>query len=162
MGARVCVYVCVSVCACVHCGVSQCVCVWVCQCMQVCVCAHNVCVSACHSVCQLIILWTEKAAQYKTYHHILRPSCPKLQALVYYILPYAIGPRKLSANEQFFVDAQTVVTLLQTTQIISEVCLYNGPCAYTSSNKTKIVWIETELFFYPGWKRLVFMCMLGR
>ena len=48
----------------------------------------------------------------------------KLQALVYDILPsttavfsYAIGPRKLSANEQFFVGAQTVVNLLQTTQI---------------------------------------------
>ena len=48
----------------------------------------------------------------------------KLQALVYDILPsttavfsYAIGPRKLSANEQFFVGAQTVVSLLQTTQI---------------------------------------------
>ena len=57
----------------------------------------------------------------------------KLQALVYHILPsitavfsYAIGSRKLSANEQglFFVvvvggggGAQTVVMLLQTTQI---------------------------------------------
>ena len=41
----------------------------------------------------------------------------KLQALVYDILPsttavfsYAIGSRKLSANEQFFIGAQTVVT----------------------------------------------------
>ena len=48
----------------------------------------------------------------------------KLQALVYNILPpttavfsYAIGSRKLSAEEQFFVGAQTVVSLLQTTQI---------------------------------------------
>ena len=49
----------------------------------------------------------------------------KLQALVYDILPsttavfcYAIGSRKLSANEQFLVGAaQTVVSLLQTTQI---------------------------------------------
>ena len=48
---------------------------------------------------------------------------PKLQALVYDILPsttavfsYAIGPRKLSANEHFFGGAQTVVSLLQTTQ----------------------------------------------
>ena len=48
----------------------------------------------------------------------------KLQALVYDILPsttavfsYAIGSRKLSANEQFLVGAQTVVGLLQTTQI---------------------------------------------
>ena len=53
----------------------------------------------------------------------------KLQALVYDTLPsttavfnYATGCRKLSANEQFFVDAQTVVSLLQTTQIISDVC----------------------------------------
>ena len=45
----------------------------------------------------------------------------KLQALVYDILPsatavfsYAVGSRKLSANEQFFVGAQTVVSLLQT------------------------------------------------
>ena len=29
----------------------------------------------------------------------------------------AIGSRKLPANEQFFVGAQTVVSLLQTTQI---------------------------------------------
>ena len=54
----------------------------------------------------------------------------KLQALVYDILPsttavfsYAIGSRKLSDNEQFFfvflcVCAQTVVSLLQTAQII--------------------------------------------
>ena len=41
--------------------------------------------------------------------------CVKLQALVYDILPlttavfsYAIGSRKLSANEQFFVGAQTL------------------------------------------------------
>ena len=44
----------------------------------------------------------------------------KLQAPVYDILPsttavfsYAIGSRKLSANEQFFVGAQTLVSLLQ-------------------------------------------------
>ena len=53
---------------------------------------------------------------------------PKLQALVYHILPsttavfsHAIGPRKLSANEQVFVvvvvvvGAQTVVSLLRHT-----------------------------------------------
>ena len=44
----------------------------------------------------------------------------KLQALVYDVFPsttavlsYAIGSRKLSANEQFFVGAQTVVRLIQ-------------------------------------------------
>ena len=55
----------------------------------------------------------------------------KLQGLVYDTLPsatavfsYAIGSRKLSANEQFFVvvGAQTAASLLQTTQIISDVC----------------------------------------
>ena len=71
---------------------------------------------------------------------------PKLQTLVYDILPsttavfsYAIGSRKQSANEQFFVGAQTVVSLLQTTQIISDVCFKTDHAAYTSSNKTKIV-----------------------
>ena len=70
----------------------------------------------------------------------------KLQALVYDILPsttaifsYAIRSRKLSANEQFFVDAQTVVSLLQTTQIISDVCFITDDVAYASSNKTKII-----------------------
>ena len=73
----------------------------------------------------------------------------KLQALVYDILPsttgvfsYAIGSRKLSANEQFFfVGAQTVVSLLQTTQIqiISDVCFITDHVAYASSNQTKII-----------------------
>ena len=70
----------------------------------------------------------------------------KLQALVYDILPsttavlsYAIGSRKLSANEQFFGGSQTVVSLLQTTQIISNVCFITDHVAYASSNQTKIV-----------------------
>ena len=68
-----------------------------------------------------------------------RDDC-KLLALVYDILPwttavfsYAIGPRKLSANEQFFVGAQTVVSLLQTAQIMSDVCFYNWPCCLRHS-----------------------------
>jgi len=40
------------------------------------------------------------------------------------VFSYAIGSRKLSANEQFFVGAQTVIRLLQTTQIISRL-FYN-------------------------------------
>ena len=71
---------------------------------------------------------------------------PKLQALVYDILPsttavfsYAIGSRKLSANEQFFVGAETVVSFLQTTQIISDTCFTTERVAYPSSNITKIV-----------------------
>ena len=70
----------------------------------------------------------------------------KLQALVYDILPlatavfsYAIGWRKLSANEQFFVGGQTVIGLLQTTQMISDVCFITDHVAYVSTNETKIV-----------------------
>ena len=70
----------------------------------------------------------------------------KVQALVYDILPsttavfsYAIGSRKLSANEQFFVGAKTIVSLLQTTQIIPDVCFITDYVAYASSNKTTIV-----------------------
>ena len=79
----------------------------------------------------------------------------KLQALVYDILPstvfsYAIGSRKLSANEQFFVGAQTTVSLLQTTQIKQGVSFIAANKVYTSTNKTTIVRIETELFFSPG------------
>ena len=70
----------------------------------------------------------------------------KLQALVYDILPsttaifsYAIGSRKLSANEQFFAGAQTVVRLLQTTQIKQGVSFIAANKVYISANKTTIV-----------------------
>ena len=62
----------------------------------------------------------------------------KLEALVYDILPsttavfsYVIGSRKLSANEQFLVGAQTVVSLLQTTQYDDEVMLNILRCQLT-------------------------------
>ena len=71
---------------------------------------------------------------------------PKLQALVYNILPsttagfsYAMGSRKLSANEQFVVGAQTVVSLLQTTEIKQGVSFIAANKVYTSANKTTIV-----------------------
>ena len=70
----------------------------------------------------------------------------KLQALVYDILPsttavfsFTIGSRKLSANEQFFVGAQTVVSLLQTTQIKQGMSFIAVNKVYTSTNKTTIV-----------------------
>ena len=79
----------------------------------------------------------------------------KLQALVYDIVPsttaivdYAIGLGKLSANEQFFDEAQTVASFEQTIQIISGVSFTTGHVAYASTNETKIVWIETELLFF--------------
>ena len=55
------------------------------------------------------------------------------------IYSYAIGSRKLSANEQSFVGAQTVVSLLQISEIISDVCYVTDHVIYASSNKTKIV-----------------------
>ena len=71
----------------------------------------------------------------------------RLQALVYDILPsttavfsYAIGSRKLSASEQFFVvGVQTVVSLLQTTQIKQGVSFIAANKVYTSTNRTTIV-----------------------
>ena len=92
---------------------------------------------------------------YRDFNLPILPS-PKLQALVYDILPsttavfsYAIGSRKLSVNEQFFVGAQTVVSLLQTTQINQGVSFIAANKVYTSTNKTTIVWIEMELFSVP-------------
>ena len=71
---------------------------------------------------------------------------PKLQALVYDILPsttalfsYLMDSRILSANEQFFVGAQTVVSLLQTIQIKQGVSFIAANKVYTSTNKTTIV-----------------------
>ena len=44
------------------------------------------------------------------------------------------------------MGTQTVVSLLQTTQIISDVCFIADHVAYARSDKTKIVSIQTELF----------------
>ena len=48
------------------------------------------------------------------------------------------------------------MSLLKTTQIILDVCFINDHLAYVSSNKTKIVRIETDSFFFshPGWMRV--------
>ena len=70
----------------------------------------------------------------------------KLQALVYDILPsttavfsYTIGSRKLSANEQLFVGAQTVLSLLQMTQVKQGLSFIAANKVYTSTNKTTII-----------------------
>ena len=70
----------------------------------------------------------------------------KLEAVVYDIIPstaavfsYVIGSSKLSANEQFFVGAQTVVSLLQTTQIKQGVSFIAANKVYTNTNKIAIV-----------------------
>ena len=81
-----------------------------------------------------------------TFFQALNIAHLKLQALVCDILPsttavfsYAIESRKLSANEQFFVEAQTVVSLLQTTQIKQGVSFIATNKVYTSTNKTTVV-----------------------
>ena len=98
-----------------------------------------------------IAVWAAADTAFHPFHALL--PCI-LQALVYDILTsttsvfsYAIGSRKLSANEQFFVGAETVVSLLQTTQIKQGVSFIAANRVYTSTNKTTIVWIETEFFF---------------
>ena len=82
--------------------------------------------------------------------------CVKLQALVYDILPsttavfsYAKGSRKLSANEQFFVGAQTVVSLLQTTHIISDICFITDRVASPAQIKPKSFESRRTLFVLP-------------
>ena len=55
------------------------------------------------------------------------------------VFSYAIGSRKLSANEQFFVGAQTVVSLLQTTETKHGVSFIAANKVYSSTNKTTIV-----------------------
>ena len=53
-------------------------------------------------------------------------------------------------REQSFVGAQTVVSLLQTTQIISDVCFITDHVASPAQIQLQ-VWTETELsFFLPG------------
>ena len=49
------------------------------------------------------------------------------------VFSYAIGSRKLSANEQFFVGAQKVAGLLQTTQIKQGVPFIAANKVYTST-----------------------------
>ena len=98
---------------------------------------------------------------------------PILQALVYDILPsttavfsYATRSGKLSANEQLFVGAQTVVSLLQTTHIMSDICFINMTMLLRPAQKTtttpKLFESRQNSFFYPGWMRLMFTCVLGR
>ena len=90
---------------------------------------------------------------------------PKLQALVYDTLPsataifsYAIGSRKLSANEQFFC-----LLMLQTSRIISDVCFITDHIATPAQIKPQSFESrQNSSFFYPGWMRLMFMCVLGR
>ena len=78
----------------------------------------------------------------------------KLQAVVYDILPstaavfsYVIGSWKLSANEEFLVGAQTVVSSLQTTQIKQDVrVIHSRQQSLHHTNKATIVWFKQNVF----------------
>ena len=88
----------------------------------------------------LLIHWTSDLELSSSLCHCVR-YLSKLRALVYDILPStpAMGSRKKSANEQFFVGAQTVICLLQTTQIKQGGSFIATNRVYTSSNKTAII-----------------------
>ena len=61
------------------------------------------------------------------------------------------NPPQLVCFNAFVVvvgGAQTVVSSLQTSQIMSDVCFITDHVAYASSNKTKIVGIEMEHLFF--------------
>ena len=100
----------------------------------------------------------------------------KLQAPVYENLPstntvfsYAIGSKKLSDNEQFFVGAQTVVSLLQTTQLKQGVSFIAANKVYTrqikplsfESGQNSFSFFSSS-FFDTGWMRLMFTWVLWR
>ena len=70
-----------------------------------------------------------------------------LQPLPYLVTP--LFPENCRLTSSFFVGAQTVVSLLQTTQIKQGVSFIPANKVYTGTNKNTIVWIvETELFFF--------------
>ena len=71
-----------------------------------------------------------------------------LQPLPYLITP--LGPENCQITSSFFVGAQAVVSSLQTTQIKQGVSFIAASKVYTTTNKTTIIWIETELFLSPG------------
>ena len=102
-----------------------------------------------------------------------------LQALVYDILPsttavfsYAIGPRQLSANEQFFCWCSNSSKVVTNNSDYIRRLFYNWPCCLRqlkwNQNRLKRGWTLLLFsfflfsFFYPGWMRLMFMCVLGR
>ena len=57
-----------------------------------------------------------------------------LQPLLYLVTP--LGPENCQLTSSFFVGAQTVVSLLQTTQIISDVC-FMLPCGLITPAQIK-------------------------
>ena len=71
-----------------------------------------------------------------------------LQPLLY-LVTSQVPKNCQRATSSFFAGAQTAVGLLQTTQIKQGVSFIGANKVYTRTNKTTIVWIETELFLLP-------------
>ena len=73
----------------------------------------------------------------------------KLQALVYDTLP------STTANEQIFVGAQAVESLLQTTEIKQGVSFIAANKVYTSTNKT-LSTLSRAFSIFKGWVTRIF------
>ena len=93
-----------------------------------------------------------------TRHHERDCSVHKLQALVYDILPQSNHchnwlhhrPPKTVSKRTVFHWCSDGSKFVTETEIILGVSLITAHTAFASTNKTKIVWIETELFFLPA------------
>ena len=68
-----------------------------------------------------------------------------LQPLPYLVTPQ--GPENCQLTSGSFCWCSNSSKLLQTTQIKQGVSFIAANKVYTSTNKTRIIWIETELFF---------------
>ena len=96
-------------------------------------------------------------------------SWHKLQALVYDILPsttgvfcYAIGPWKLSPNEQFFCWCSNSSKFVTNNSNYIRRLFYNWPVLTPAQIKPKSFESRRNFlpFFYPRWMRLMFTCVL--
>ena len=94
----------------------------------------------------------------------------KLQALVYDILPstiavfsYSVGSRNCQLTSRIFVGAQTVVSFLQATQIISDVC-FMLPCCLRQlkSNQNRLNRDGTFVFTRGGCASCLRACLGAR
>ena len=77
-------------------------------------CGHNY-VQKTVMLCYVVVVYSRTKRERERLSQT--PSTGSHLSFNHCLFSYAIGSRKLSANEQFFVGAQTVVSLLRTTQI---------------------------------------------
>ena len=120
--------------------------------------ACRLAVLACHSlhVCTVCIWRCERArfcvevfyALYINFHSFIH---------------YAICLEKLSANEQFFVDAETAISLSNIQLRLYQMFFLYPPTLFSPAQiKLKSFKSRRNSFLYPGRMRLAFMCVLRR